>query len=329
MNKEKSMSTALLFPGQGSQEPGMGRDLAEADQAIMDLWKKAERISGLALREIYWGGAEEDMAQTRHLQPALTVVNLALWFGLAAKLSPRAVAGHSLGEYSALAAAGVLPPDAVLELVSLRGRLMSEADPSGVGSMAAVIKLPLARVEECVLAAQTATGECLLVANYNTPSQFVVSGTRTAVAALQEKVKEAKGRAIVLPVSGAFHSPLMAEAATELGKAIAGIAKSAWSNARFPVYCNAAPRAESSSSAIKDLLVRQMTSSVRWADTIARQWDDGCRLFVECGPKGVLGKMVGPILQEHVPPAAAESAGDPAWVCRSVGGLEQVRDFSV
>jgi [acyl-carrier-protein] S-malonyltransferase len=307
----------------------MGRDLAEADHDVMDLWKKAERISGIRLREIYWDGDEAGMAETRNLQPALTVVNIALWRGLAAKFSPQAVAGHSLGEYSALAAAGVLPVETVLELVSLRGRLMSEADPSGEGCMAAIVKLSLEQVEHCVAEAKTATGELLLVANYNTPSQFVVSGTRAAIAAVQAKVKESKGRAIVLAVSGAFHSPLMAEASAELAKAIDGIAKTAWNDPRFPVYGNAAPRAEHSWEAVKALLVRQMTSSVYWSDTIARQWDDGCRLFVECGPKGVLAKMVEPVLRQHEPAAAAHSANVPAWTCRAVGDMRQLREFFV
>lgn len=323
------MSVALLFPGQGSQESGMGRDLAEADRDIMELWKQAERISGLALREIYWEGGEAEMAETRNLQPALTVVNLALWRKLSAKLSPAATAGHSLGEYSALAAAGVLPFETVLELVTLRGRLMSEADPEGKGAMAAVVKLPLGQVEACVAAAKQDTGEMLLVANYNTPAQFVVSGTKAAIADVQAKVKEAKGRALPLAVSGAFHSPLMNEASQELAKAIESVGKGSWNKAKFPVYCNAAPKAESDPAAIKTLLIRQMTSSVFWIDTIARQWDDSCRAFVECGPKGVLGKMVGPILKEHAPAAAAHNDETPAWTVINVGNGQQLQDFSL
>ena len=306
----------------------MGRDLAEADREIMDLWKKAERISGLGLREIYWDGDENAMAGTRNLQPALTVVNLALWRKLGAGLSPSATAGHSLGEYSALAAAGVLSEDAILELVSLRGRLMSEADPGGTGGMAAIVKLSLAQVEACVEETRSATGELILVANYNTPGQFVVSGTRGAIARIQDAAKAAKGRAIPLAVSGAFHSPLMDDASRELAAAIDGISKTVWNKARFPVYCNAAPEAETDPGRIRDLLKRQMTSSVYWIDTIARQWDDGCRVFVECGPKGVLGKMVGPILKEHLPAAAAHSDASPAWQVINAGTLQQVQDFA-
>lgn len=320
------MTSALLFPGQGSQESGMGRELAEADRDCMDLWKKAERISGIALREIYWEGSEADMAQTRNLQPALTVTNLSLWRCLAKKLSPAAAAGHSLGEYSALAAAGVLTEETVLALVTLRGRLMSEADPSG--AMAALVKLSLEQVEACVAKAQAATGELLLIANYNTPAQFVVSGAKAAIEAVQGEARAVKGRAVMLAVSGAFHSPFMAEAAAELAGAIDGVKKTAWNKARFPVYCNAAPEAQSEPDVIKTLLKRQMTAPVLWIDSIVRQWDDGCRLFVECGPKGVLGKMVGPILQAHSPALEAHSDDNPAWQTDSVSTLRHAQEFA-
>lgn len=325
-----SLSPAVLFPGQGSQEPGMGRDAAEADAAVMDLWKKAEAVSKLPLREIYWDSEDAAaQADTRALQPALTAVNLGLWRSLAKKLKPTAAAGHSLGEYSALAAAGVLPETAVLELTALRGRLMSEADPSGSGAMAAVLKLALPDVEACVREAAEATGELLVVANYNTPGQIVVSGAKAAVAKIQELVKEAKGRAIPLPVSGAFHSPLMREAAAELAKAIDAIGKGSWNNARFPIYANASGRALSEAEVVRDSLKTQMTSSVYWIDTVTNQWRDGARLFVECGPKGVLAKMVGPILQAYAPAAEAHGETSPAWFVTSAGSLAEVAALSV
>ena len=270
------MSIAVLFPGQGSQEPGMGRDLAEADRDCMELWKKAEKISGLELRSVYWEGSESDMADTRSLQPALTVVNINLWRAIASKCSPSAAAGHSLGEFSALAAAEVLPVDTLLELVSLRGRLMSEADPEGKGTMAAILRIPLAEVEKCVVEAANATGELILVANHNTPSQFVVSGTKAAVAHIQESVKAVKGRAVPLAVSGAFHSPLMSEAAAEISKALDGTSASSWQKARFAVYCNARPVASRAPEAMKALPAKQMTSPVVWVDNMTQQEDGGC-----------------------------------------------------
>lgn len=321
------MSSALLFPGQGSQEIGMGRDLAEADRDAMELWKKAERISGIALREIYWDGDEAAMADTRNLQPGLTAANLSLWMKISPHFIPAAAAGHSLGEYSALAAAGVLPVETVLELVSLRGRLMSEADPEGRGAMAAVVKLSLEQVRECVDASAEATGEMVLIANYNTPVQLVVSGTRAAIDDVQSRAKAMKGRAIVLAVSGAFHSPLMQEASAELAKAIEAIGRGAWGKARFPVYCNASPSAQTDPENIKERLKRQMTSSVYWIDTISRQWDDGCRVFVECGPKTVLAKMVGPILQASASAPSSASDGASPWRTVNVGNLEQAEAF--
>jgi len=296
--------TAILFPGQGSQESGMGRDLAESSKEAMDTWKQAERVSGLELRAIYWEGDDAAMADTRALQPALTVVNLNLWRVLAGKVSPSATAGHSLGEYSSLAAAGVLDITAVLELVSLRGRLMAEADPEGKGTMAAILKLSLADAEDAVREVAVSSSEMIGIANYNTPGQFVASGTKTAIIELQEAVKSRKGRALMLPVSGAFHSPLMREAANELGKALE---KASWSPARFAVYPNVTGKGTTEWRELKNVLLSQMTSSVRWIDTISAQYADGVRNFVECGPKGVLSKMVKPILDVYPAVPAPDS----------------------
>ncbi len=306
----QSPALSILFPGQGSQEPNMGRDLAEADSAAMNLWKKAESISGIDLRGIYWDGDEAEMANTRNLQPALTVVNVALWMHIAGKTAPQCAAGHSLGEFSALAAAEALSVDAVLETVSLRGRLMAEADPDGNGTMAAVLKMALADVEAVVQESAEAVGEMIRVANYNTPGQFVLSGTRAAIADAAERVKARKGRAVPLAVSGAFHSPLMNEAAKELEGHMAGLS---WNKPKFPVYCNVSGTAVADAASLKDIMPRQMTSSVMWIDTICNQYVAGIRRFVEVGPKGVLGKMLGQILK----PVAQ---GDD-WSCSSVGNL--------
>ncbi len=282
-------TTALLFPGQGSQELGMGRSLAENSKDAMDIWKKAERISSLPLREIYWEGDDAAMADTRALQPALTVVNVSLWQALSSKVKPLCTAGHSLGEYASLAASGALDIDTTLELVSLRGRLMADADPHGLGAMAAVLKLEESVVQGLVQESASAMGETLLIANYNTPGQFVVSGTKAAVEHVLGLVKEKKGRAIALKVSGAFHSPLMAEAAAELTPAIK---KASWNNARFAVYCNVHGRAVSDAASLCECMVAQMTSSVQWIQSMQNQWQDGARTWLEVGPKAVLSKMV-------------------------------------
>lgn len=309
--------TAVLFPGQGSQEPGMGRDLAEASPEAMDLWKRAERLSGLPLRGIYWDGDDAAMADTRNLQPALTVVNIALWQHVAGRLRPACVAGHSLGEYSALVAAGALDAPAVFELVALRGRLMAEADPAGAGGMAAVLKLSLDDVAEVVRESSEATGGRLIIANYNTPGQFVISGDKQTVADATARVKDRKGRAIPLAVSGAFHSPLMDEAARELSKALA---RMTWHRPRVPVYCNVTASPQTDGASLAEVMPRQMTSSVRWIETITAQWNDGVRNWVEVGPKGVLTKMVKPIL-------SSISVDDAAYSVTGIADLEQATAF--
>ncbi|MEG1610531.1 MAG: ACP S-malonyltransferase, partial [Bilophila sp.] len=268
-----TLPTAFLFPGQGSQEPGMGRDIVESDaknaKDAAELWKKAERFSGLPLRSLYWENDDTAlMADTRSLQPALTVVNISLWQALLPRLThtPFCVAGHSLGEYSALAAAGVLSPEAALELVSRRAALMAESDPEGKGAMAAILKLDRQSVEAIAHAAAKETGEVLIVANHNTPAQFVISGTKAAVEAALPLVKEKKGRAMALPVHGAFHSPLMAHAAKEM---TAALSRATWNRPRFPVYSNVTGTAITDGKSLCELAIRQMTSSVLWIDTIS------------------------------------------------------------
>lgn len=307
---------AVLFPGQGSQEPNMGRDVAEANADVMALWKKAEKISGIDLRGIYWDGDEKAMADTRNLQPALTLVNIGLWMEAAGSLRPTCMAGHSLGEFSALAASEALSVDAVIEAVSLRGRLMAEADPSGTGAMAAAMKMKLEAVEAVVADVAESTGEMIRIANYNTPGQFVLSGTNTAITEASAKIKEQKGRAIPLKVSGAFHSPLMADAAKELS---GYFAKLSWNNPKYPIYCNVTGKPASKASELQDIMPKQMTSSVFWIDTITNQFNAGVRQFVEVGPKGVLSKMLGQILK----PVADSSE----WESLNLGNLEAVNTF--
>ncbi len=285
---------ALLFPGQGSQELNMAKAQAEADPDIMDLWKKAEKASNIALREIYWdeGAAArpEIFDDTRNLQPALVTANLSMWMALSGKVKPACCAGHSLGEYCALAAARALSADEVLKLVSLRGRLMAEADPAGKGGMAAVVKLDQAAAEKAIQEAAARSGAPLRIANYNTPAQFVASGGKKAIEALQETVKELKGRAIPLAVSGAFHSPMMEEASKELARELE---KAEWREPDFPVYCNVSGKACRSAAEIREQAMLQMTSSVLWVTIIQEQFKAGARRFLECGPKNVLAKMVG------------------------------------
>lgn len=304
--------TGILFPGQGSQEKGMGRDVAEADSAALDLWKLAERESGLPLREIYWDGEEADMADTRALQPALTVVNLTLWMAVKDKFAPAATAGHSLGEFASLGAAGVLDVEDCVRAVTLRGRLMAESGGAGHG-MAAVVKLPQDKVEEIVAEAVKQSGAELRVANYNTPAQFVISGEKEALDAAEPLVKEARGRAIRLAVSGAFHSPLIGEAADEFAAFLEGLA---WREPAFPVFHNATALPEPDPADILAVMQRQMTSSVLWVQTVQAMRALGVNDFVEVGPKGVLTKMLKPNL-----------APDEGWTGRTVGSLAQAGEL--
>jgi len=307
--------TAILFPGQGSQEPGMGRDVAETLGEAMDLWILAEKESGLPLRDIYWDGASGDMADTRALQPALTVTNLSLWMAAKTRLAPAAAAGHSLGEFAALAAGGALDGRDAIRAVCLRGRLMAEAGGEGHG-MAAVVKLDQAAVEGIVEQAAADTGGELRIANYNSPGQFVISGEGEPLAAAAALVKEAKGRAIPLAVSGAFHSPLIHEAADEFAAFLAGLS---WKVPAFPVYHNATALPEPDPSGILPVMQRQMTSSVLWVQTLQALWLAGVRHFVEIGPKNVLTRLLAPNL--------ADLAGDTRWTSANAGSLEQVQDL--
>ncbi|MBQ1420815.1 MAG: ACP S-malonyltransferase [Desulfovibrio sp.] len=280
---------SLLFPGQGAQIPGMGRDVADSSKDAMDIWKKAEAASGLPLRGIYWEGDKEAMADTRALQPALTAMNLSLWQALSRNVRPQACAGHSLGEYSALCAAGVLDLDTTLAAVSLRGALMADCDPDRKGAMAAIVKLALEEVETMVAETARETGLTILIANYNTPGQYVVSGDREAVDMVGQKAKAAKGRAIALEVSGAFHSPRMQGACDELAKMLK---KAVWRKPSCPVYSNVTGGPLADGESIKDAMLVQMVSPVRWIDIMGSMHRDGMRAYLEAGPKAVLGKMV-------------------------------------
>ncbi len=287
-------TVAVNFPGQGSQVKNMGRDLAESDSRYMEYWTLAEHASHQPLREIYWGGDDQDMADTRALQPALTVAALTLWMHAAGKVRPGCFGGHSLGEYPALAAARALEVEEVLELVSLRGALMAEAGAEDQG-MTALLKVSQADAESVAAKAAEKTGGLCIVANFNTPAQFVLSGHKTALEAAGEMVREMKGRAIPLPVSGAFHSPLIAEAAAELEKRLK---KARWKTPVAPVFLNVTAAAETDPQAIATAMGRQMTSPVRWIEINRNQYAMGARTFYEPGPKGVLTKMLGQNLKE-------------------------------
>ncbi|GAB6058610.1 ACP S-malonyltransferase [Desulfonatronum parangueonense] len=308
------VKTVVVFPGQGSQEKGMGRDVAERFAEAMDLWKQAEKAADAPLREIYWDGTDQDMARTLYLQPAMTATTLGLWIVSHQRLRPDCLAGHSLGEFAALAAARILEIPKVLELTALRGRLMDEAGSAQGGQggkMAAVLKLPRDVVQEIIVAARGESGQELRIANDNSPGQFVISGTTELVERATSLVKERKGRAVPLAVSGAFHSSLMAEPAREF----AGVLKKMdWRSPRIPLYFNVTARPESDPSRIQALIAEQMTSSVLWTQCVLAQWQDGARNWVELGPKGVLTRLIGAILADKTD----------SWDSKSIAALEQL-----
>ena len=290
------VKTAILFPGQGSQATGMGRRLAEGSSDIMGLWKHAEEVCGMPLREIYWESDDPTlMADTRSLQPALTVVSMALYMSVADRISPVAAAGHSLGEFAALAAAKVLSYEKVLELVTLRGRLMADVDPNHEGSMVAVLRVPQEDIEAAVKKASEQTGKLVRIANKNTPLQIAISGHKEALDVASELLRDSGPRAKFFPlaVSGAFHTPMMAEANAEFCKLLD---KQDWKDAAFPIYFNVNGEPLTEAGAIRSAMRRQMTSSVCWVDTITNQWKNGVRRWVEFGPQGVLTRMIRPIL---------------------------------
>lgn len=290
---EEKTKTAVVFPGQGSQEKGMGRDVAEAHPEIMDLWKRAEKAAGAPLREIYWDGEDQDMARTRYLQPAMTATTLGLWMACHDRVQADCLAGHSLGEFAALAAARILEIPKVLELTALRGRLMDEAGSEQPGKMAAVLKLSRDQVREIVDMVRGESDQELRIANDNSPGQFVLSGTANLVEQACGLVKEHKGRAVPLAVSGAFHSSLMQEPAREFAKVLA---RMDWRIPKIPVFFNVSAQTEADPAGIRGLMERQMTSSVLWTQTIEAQWSFGARTWLELGPKGVLSRLVGAIL---------------------------------
>ncbi len=289
-----TIKTALLFPGQGSQSPNMGKGLAEKNNEIMELWKKAEKYSSLPLREIYWESNDDVlMASTKNLQPALTVVNLSLLMEHIAKLDPQAAAGHSLGEFSALAAAKVLSFDEILELVSLRGKLMADADPDNVGSMCVGLRLSLDELEPIVEDIAKSTGLVLKIANYNTIKQFAISGHKEAIRALAENSQTHKAKLIPLAVSGAFHSPLMAEVNKEFIKILD---TKEWKNPAFPIYSNVSAEAVTEARTMHTKMKKQMVSSVYWYQSMQAIFNSGTKHFTELGTKGVLARMLPHIL---------------------------------
>jgi [acyl-carrier-protein] S-malonyltransferase len=280
-----SIRLPMLFPGQASQFVGMGRNLCEEDAASRELFEAAETRLGLPLRELCFEGPIERLTETRHAQPAILLVSLACQAYLKrAGVAPSVVAGHSLGEYSALVAAGVIEPLRALELVALRGRLMFASGEETPGTMAAVIGLDREAVERCC--ADAAAGDVLQLANINSPEQLVISGGVAAVERGMAACTEAGAKKVVpLTVSGAFHSDLMASAAEELG---AALRETEFADAAAPVIPNVTARPTRDGAELRELLIEQLTRPVLWVDSMRALRGVDEKPILEVGPGKVL-----------------------------------------
>ncbi|MFZ5772309.1 MAG: ACP S-malonyltransferase [Thermodesulfobacteriota bacterium] len=284
--------TAFLFPGQGSQFVGMGRDFLAASDEARQLMSMAEQVSGFPLAKLCLEGPLEELTRTLHLQPAMTVLNLICLQALRqAGINAAFFAGHSLGEYSALAAAGVLSPEDTLRLVTERGRLMERESAAHPGAMSAILKLGLAEVQEVVQAA--AAQGVVVAANHNSEMQVVISGDAAGVAAASALAAQKGGKAVALPVSGAWHSPLVALAVPDFEKAMAQIT---FQPPAGRIFFNVTAAPESDPAAIRVIMSRQIAAMVRWYDTILTMHQQGVTTFIEVGPKTVLTGLVKKIL---------------------------------
>ncbi len=285
------MKKAYVFPGQGSQFPGMAKTLYENNATAHEMLEKANEILGFRITDIMFDGTAEDLKQTKVTQPAIFLHSVVLAKCLP-DFHPDMVAGHSLGEFSALVAAGAMDFEEGLKLVSIRAQAMQKACECTPGTMAAIIALPTETIEKIC----TETEGTVVAANYNCDGQVVISGEKEAVEAACMKMKEAGAkRALPLPVGGAFHSPLMEPARAELAE---GIEKAVFHTPVCPVYQNVTARPSTDPAEIKANLLAQLTSPVRWTQSVKNMLADGADHFVELGPGKVLQGLVAKISTE-------------------------------
>lgn len=291
------MAQAYIFPGQGAQFPGMAKGLYESSALAKEYFEEANQILGFRISDIMFGGTEEDLKQTNVTQPAVFLHSV-LAFKTAQGPTPEMVAGHSLGEFSALVANQTLNFVDALMLVSIRAQAMQRACELDPSTMAAVLALADDKVEDICAAVYEETGEVVVPANYNCPGQLVISGTLKAVEIACERMKAAGAkRALILPVGGAFHSPLMLPAREELA---AAIESTHFNVPDCPVYQNVVARAVTDPIEIKKNLIEQLTGAVRWTQLVEAMIADGATHFTEAGPGKVLQGLVLKINKEMV-----------------------------
>jgi [acyl-carrier-protein] S-malonyltransferase len=283
------MKSAYVFPGQGSQFSGMGKDLYESSPLAKELFEKANSILGFRITDIMFSGTDEELKQTKVTQPAIFLHSVILAATKGESFKPDMVAGHSLGEFSALVANKTLSFEDALKLVYARALAMQKACEQNPSTMAAVLNLDDKIVED-ICKEITASGHVVVAANYNCPGQLVISGSTEGITIACEKMKAAGAkRALVLPVGGAFHSPLMEPARVELEAAINA---TKFNTPICPVYQNVTASAVSDPNEIKKNLVAQLTAPVRWTQTVTQMIADGATSFTEVGPGKVLQGLV-------------------------------------
>jgi [acyl-carrier-protein] S-malonyltransferase len=294
---------AFLFPGQGSQQPGMGTELLE-DEEVSALCDRCESFADVPLRRLLTSAGDDELRLTQNAQPALCFVGIALTTLLRRRgIEPSAAAGHSVGEYAALAAGGAIDTPHVIKAVVERGKAMAEAAPAGTGSMSAVLGLDAQAVEVALAGMNDAWP-----ANYNTPTQTVIAGTITGLEVATQRLQVAGAKRVIpLNVSAAFHTPLMAPAAERLRAALDRVD---WRAPRIPVMANLTGRQHQGGDRIAHVMEMQLRSPVRWSGCIGSLIEMGCDTFVEVGPKRALTGM----MRELAPGRAALAAGTPQAV---------------